>query len=70
MKNLFASRKKNKSIYNIKQTTMKDLQRLIDLYSRDIKKEKFTKREVWAYGVIVPLAIIAACLLGSIIENL
>ena len=49
---------------------MKDLQRLIDLYNRDIEKEQFTKREVWAYGVVVPLAIIAACLLGSIIENL
>jgi hypothetical protein len=67
MKNLFA-RRKNKN--NIKQTTMKDLQRLIDLYSRDIEKEEFTKREVWAYGVVVPLAIIAACLLGSIIEKL
>lgn len=67
MKNLFV-RRNNKN--NIKQTTMKDLQRLIDLYSRDIEKEEFTKREVWAYSVIVPLAIIAACLLGSIIENL
>lgn len=49
---------------------MKDLQRLFDLYCRDIEKEEFTKREVWAYGVIVPLAIIGACLLGSIIENI
>ena len=69
MKNLFVSRK-NKRLYNKLNTTMKDLQRLFDLYCRDIEKEEFTKREVWAYGVIVPLAIIGACLLGSIIENL
>lgn len=33
----------------------------------DYKSENFTKREIITYGVLAPLALIAACALSEII---
>ena len=44
--------------------------KIIELFRRDIFAENLTKKELVVYGVVAPLALIAACVLAEVINTL
>lgn len=49
---------------------MKTLKEIYSVLSKDTKAENFTKKEIVVYGIIAPLAFIAACVLAEFLTNL
>ncbi len=48
---------------------MKTLKEIISVLQKDIEAEGFTKREYVIYGIIAPLALIAACVLAELLNK-
>jgi hypothetical protein len=46
------------------------MKELFDILRKDIMSENFTRRELVVYGIIAPLALIAACVLAEVINAL
>ena len=46
--------------------TLKDI---FNVLQKDIKSENFSKRECVIYGIVVPLALVAACVLGDFLTK-
>lgn len=46
------------------------MKELFEIMMKDILSENFTRRELVVYGIIAPLALIAACVLGEFINSL
>lgn len=46
------------------------MKELIEILQKDIESEDFTLREYIIYGIIAPLAVIAACVLAEVINAL
>lgn len=36
---------------------------------KDIQSEHYTRKEAVVYGVLCPLALVVACVLGELLEN-
>ena len=49
---------------------MNTLKEIINVFSKDIASENFTKKEFVTYGIIAPLALIAACVLAELLNTL
>ena len=49
---------------------MNPLKELYSILSKDIESEDFTMREEIIYGIITPLALIAACVLAEFLTTL
>lgn len=46
------------------------LRELTEVFRKDIMSEGFTRRDVVVYGILVPMGLIAACVLGEFINSL
>lgn len=46
------------------------MKELIEILQKDIESEDFTLREYIIYGIIAPLAVVAACVLAEVINAL
>lgn len=46
------------------------MKELFEIMMKDIHSENFTKREYVIYGIVAPLALIAACVLAEVINSL
>ena len=46
------------------------MKELIEILQKDIESEDFTLREYVIYGIIAPLAVVAACVLAEVINAL
>lgn len=46
------------------------MKELIEILQKDIESEDFTLREIVVYGIVAPLAVVAACVLAEVIITL
>jgi len=49
---------------------MRFMRELIEVLQKDIMSENFTRREFVLYGIVAPLALIAACVIAEVINAL
>lgn len=49
---------------------MRIMKELFEILSKDIMSENFTRREFVLYGIVAPLALIAACVIAEVINAL
>lgn len=46
------------------------MKEIINIIKSDFRREGITKRDIVVYGIIVPAALLAACLLAEFINSL
>lgn len=46
------------------------MKELVEMFEKDIMSEHFTKKEIVIYGIVAPVAIVAACMLAGLVETL
>jgi hypothetical protein len=44
------------------------MKQLIDIIIEDYRKEGFTRRDYIKYGILAPIAFVALCIIGELLE--
>lgn len=49
-------------------TTPRIMKQLIDIIRQDFHEEGFTRRDYIKYGILAPIAFVALCIIGELLE--